>query len=88
MQADKLPGSDIDLMRDVYMTSTQRAAYERLLAIAEGAEAMRLAVLAWWAKHEYDCVAFDDDERNVYDEPPAFVEIAQAMAGAVAGEGS
>jgi hypothetical protein len=36
------------------------------------------AVLKWWEEHQYDTVASDEDEYNVYDEPPKFVRLALA----------
>jgi len=36
------------------------------------------AVLKWWEEHQYDTVASDEDEYNVYDEPPEFVRLALA----------
>lgn len=40
MRADAVSGSDIDKMRDVYMTQSQRAAYERILLAARSAQGM------------------------------------------------
>ena len=39
------------------------------------------AVLRWWEEHQYDCVSDEDDEYNVYDEPPHFVKLAQELLG-------
>ena len=39
MTADiEMPGSDLDIMRDVYMTATQRAAFDRIAAAARRGE--------------------------------------------------
>ena len=49
------------------------------------AAALIAAVLAWWAEQECDTVSVDagdgyGEEYNVYDAPPPFVQIAQALA--------
>jgi hypothetical protein len=47
---------------------------------AENAETMAKAILAWWAEVRYQ-TAGDRGERNVFDETPVFVEMAQKMLG-------
>lgn len=37
------------------------------------------AVLTWWEQHEYDVVVVGDDEDNMYDSEPQFVEIAKQL---------
>lgn len=45
--------------------------------------ALRTAVLAWWNDHCYDTIPDGDgDEYNMFDEPPAFVQIALGGKGA------
>jgi len=39
-----------------------------------------IAVLEWWEEHKYDSYATEDDEYNVYDRPPLFVEKALAAS--------
>lgn len=34
------------------------------------------AVLEWWEENKYKTVLIEEDEHNVYDEPPEFVKIA------------
>lgn len=39
------------------------------------------AVLDWWEKHQYDVECSDDEEYNLYDETPEFVELAKKLKG-------
>lgn len=47
---------------------------------AENAEAMAKAILAWWAEAQYETCG-DRGERNVFNDPPVFVTMAEKMLG-------
>jgi hypothetical protein len=38
-------------------------------------------VIKWWNRHKYDVEQTEDDEYNVYNEPPKFVVLAYKELG-------
>lgn len=78
-----IPDEHLDLLAEHYEHQKQeivklQAQRDELLALVRSA-------IAWWEEHQFDTTSVDGEERNVYDEEPAFVSLARAAIAKVRG---